>query len=104
VDERLWCVATDLPLGDVVLLGEQAGRAARGPVALEPAGRLDLPARPNPARGSKNTRTWVSPSMARTRRSATAVCGSPGMLSASRHSISWSVVTHRLRQIKVPGS
>ena len=26
----------------VVLLGEQAGRAARGPVALEPADRLDL--------------------------------------------------------------
>ena len=29
---------------DVVLLGEQAGRAAGGPVALEPAGGLDVPA------------------------------------------------------------
>src|SRR3954468_2406433 len=44
VDERLRHVAARLPLGDVVFLGEQAGRAARGPVALEPAGRFNLPA------------------------------------------------------------
>src|SRR4051794_5290272 len=44
VDERLRHVAARLPLGDVVFLGEQAGRAARGPVALEPAGRFGLPA------------------------------------------------------------
>jgi hypothetical protein len=42
--------------------------------------------------------------MASIRRSATAVCRSPGMASASRHSMAWVVVIHRLRQIKLPGS
>ena len=42
VHERLRGVAAQLPLVDVVLLGEQAGRPAGGPVALEPAHRLDL--------------------------------------------------------------
>ena len=39
VDERLRQVAAQLALHDVVLLGEQAGRAERAPVALEPAQR-----------------------------------------------------------------
>ena len=38
VDERLRQVAAQLALGDVELLGEEAGRAAGGAVALEPAG------------------------------------------------------------------
>src|SRR5690242_16496500 len=42
VHEGLREVAPQLALGHVVFLGEQAGRAARSPVALEPADRLDL--------------------------------------------------------------
>jgi hypothetical protein len=38
------------------------------------------------------------------RRSATSVRGSPGMLSASRHSITCELVTQRLRQIRLSGS
>ena len=41
VHEGLWQVAAQLSLDDVVLLGEQAGRATRGAVAFEPSERLD---------------------------------------------------------------
>ena len=44
VDERLGEVAAQLALADVVLLGEEAGWPAGGPVALEPADGLGGPA------------------------------------------------------------
>src|SRR5487761_1519553 len=44
VHEGLRQVPPPLPLGHVVFLRVQAGGTARGPVALEPAGRVQLPA------------------------------------------------------------
>lgn len=59
---------------------------------------------PNSARTSSATRTSAGPSIARMRRNTTAVCGSPGNASDSRHSTMPSEVTHRERQIIVRGS
>src|SRR2546423_4294032 len=42
VDEGLREVATELPLQDVELLGEQTRRPARGSISLEPTCRLDV--------------------------------------------------------------
>ncbi len=49
------------------------------------------------------TRTLAGPSRASIRRRITAVCGSAGIASASRHSTTPGP-THRLRQIRLAGS
>ena len=59
--------------------------------------------RPYLARMSSVTLTFAGPSIASTRRSSTAQCGSAGMASASRHSVLASP-TQRLRQIRLPFS
>jgi hypothetical protein len=59
----------------------------------------DICSAPKSARTSSMMRIRSGWSSARMRRSSTAVCGSPGNASASRHSTIPSVVTHRDRQI-----
>ena len=59
---------------------------------------------PNPAAAWSETWTRASPATAWTRRSRTAVEGSPGNASASRHSMIPVLVTQRPRQISEPSS
>ena len=60
--------------------------------------------RPNPARTSSSTSTRVGPSTASIRRRITALCGSAGLASASRHSVCEEPPPHRLRQMRLPVS
>ena len=60
--------------------------------------------RPNPARTSSSTSTLAGPSTASIRRRITALCGSAGLASASRHSVCEEPPPHRLRQMRLPVS